>query len=320
MKFDDTSTTTPGLDDAAMSDDDAVAALTQRWTEEEDEDTQSDSEEPTQEDKSSDEEAASDEEDPSDEGDEDEAHTSREVADEDEVKVRVGDEEHSVKVKDLKRLFGQEAALTKKSQALAAERKAALEAAQVHAVALETLFQRSQSKLQKYSTMDWAMAARELDHDTYRTLKEEAQEAYNEHQYLVQEAQGFTARQQEMQQRILREQAQVANEVLSDRIPEWGDRLYDEVRTYAVDLGMDANVVNNLTDPSAIQIIHKAMLYDRAQSTVNEKVKQAKAKTPKNVIKSKSRSAPGPKKQAWSKFQASGSDDDAVAALLERWK
>ncbi|NJL70246.1 MAG: hypothetical protein HC888_00935 [Candidatus Competibacteraceae bacterium] len=316
MEFDNTSTTTPGLDDMAMSDDDAVAALTKRWTEEEDEDdTQSDTEETENEEEPFEESDEGTEE----EGDE-EGSSTREATDDDEVKVRVGDEEHSVKVKDLKRLFGQEAALTKKSQALAAERKAALEAAQVHAVALETLFQRSQSKLQKYSHMDWAMAAKELDPDTYRTLREEAQEAYNEHQYLVQEAQGFTAKQQEMQQHILREQAKVANEVLSDRIPEWGDRLYNEVRTYAIDLGMDANVVNNLTDPSAIQIIHKAMLYDQAQSTVNEKVKQAKAKTPKNVIKSKSRSAPGPKKQAWNKFQSTGSEDDAVAALLERWK
>lgn len=317
MNLDNTSTTTPGLDDMAMSDDDAVAALTKRWTEEEDEDdTQSDPEETEQDE----DEDPSDDEESSDDGEEEEAPSPREVTDDDEVKVRVGDEEHSVKVKDLKRLFGQEAALTKKSQALAAERKAALEAAQGHAVALETLFQRSQSKLQKYATMDWALAAKELDHDTYRTLREEAQEAYNEHQYLVQEAQGFTAKRQAMEQHILREQAKVANEVLSDRIPEWGDRLYDEVRTYAIDLGMDANVVNNLTDPSAIQIIHKAMLYDQAQSTVSEKVKQAKAKTPKNVIKSKSRSAPGPKKRAWNKFQSTGSDDDAVAALLERWK
>jgi hypothetical protein len=323
MSFENTSTTTPGLVEGGMSDDDAVAALTQRWTEEEDEDkTQSETEDTVddEEDESSDEEDgdSDDGEADEDEGD-DEAPATREATDDDEVKVRVGDEDHVVKVKDLKRLFGQEAALTKKSQALAAERKAAIETAQVNAHALERLFSKSAEKLQKYQGIDWAMAAKELDQESYTALREEAQSAFNEHQFFVQEVQGFQSKQQEMIQQTLRAQAKVANEILSDAIPEWGDRLYGEVRGYAIGLGMDADVVNNLTDPAAIQIIHKAMLYDQAHKTVAEKVTKAKAKTPKKVLKAGSRMAPSKKKVAMQKFQSTGSDDDAVAALLERW-
>src|SRR5574337_877989 len=40
------------------------------------------------------------------------------------VKIKVGDKEHEVPVKDLKRLYGQEASLTRKSQEVAAQRKA----------------------------------------------------------------------------------------------------------------------------------------------------------------------------------------------------
>ena len=232
----------------------------------------------------------------------------------------MGDEDHVVKVKDLKRLFGQEAALTKKSQALAAERKAAIEAAQVNAHALDRLFTKSAEKLQKYQGIDWALAAKELDQESYSALREEAQSAFNEHQFFIQEVQGFQGRQQEIIQQTLRAQAKVANEILADAIPEWGDRLYGEVRSYAIDLGMEAEVVNNLTDPAAIQIIHKAMLYDRAHKTVAEKVTKAKAKTRKKVLKAGSRMAPTKQKAAMAKFQSTGSDDDAIAALLERWK
>lgn len=324
MNLDNTSTNTPGLDERGLSDDDAVAALTQRWTEEEDEDeTQSDSGEPEGEDESSDDEEGNSDDGEADDGEEDgddDAPSTREATDDDEVKVRVGDEEHVVKVKDLKRLFGQEAALTKKSQALAAERKAAIETAQVNAHALERLFTKSAEKLQKYQGIDWALAAKELDQESYTALREEAQSAFNEHQFFIQEVQGFQGRQQEIIQQTLRAQAKVANEILADAIPEWGDRLYGEVRSYAIDLGMDADVVNNLTDPAAIQIIHKAMLYDRAHKTVAEKVTKAKAKTPKKVLKSGSRMAPTKQKAAMQRFKSTGSDDDAIAALLERWK
>lgn len=322
MEFDDTSTNTPGLVEGGLSDDDAVAALTQRWTEEEDEDEpQSDPGEPEDEEEASDEEAGNSDDGEADEDEsDDDAPSTREATDDDEVKVRVGDEDHVVKVKDLKRLFGQEAALTKKSQALAAERKAAIEAAQVNAHALDRLFTKSAEKLQKYQGIDWALAAKELDQESYSALREEAQSAFNEHQFFIQEVQGFQGRQQEIIQQTLRAQAKVANEILADAIPEWGDRLYGEVRSYAIDLGMEAEVVNNLTDPAAIQIIHKAMLYDRAHKTVAEKVTKAKAKTPKKVLKAGSRMAPTKQKAAMAKFQSTGSDDDAIAALLERWK
>lgn len=324
MDLDNTSTITPGLVDGGMSDDDAVAALTKRWTEEEDEETpQSESGEPEGEDEGepSDEGEGNSDDGEAEEGEEgEEGDAPREATDDDEVKVRVGDEEHSVKVKDLKRLFGQEAALTKKSQALAAERKAAIETAQVNAHALERLFTKSAEKLNKYQGIDWALAAKELDQESYTALREEAQSAFNEHQFFVQEVQGFQSRQQEIIQQTLRAQAKVANEILADAIPEWGDRLYGEVRSYAIDLGMEAEVVNNLTDPAAIQIIHKAMLYDRAHKTVAEKVTKAKAKTPKKVLKAGNRMAPTKQKVAMAKFQSTGSDDDAIAALLERWK
>jgi hypothetical protein len=322
MNLDDTSTNTPGLVEGGLSDDDAVAALTQRWTEEEDEDEpQSDPGEPEDEEEASDEEAGNSDDGEADEDEsDDDAPSTREATDDDEVKVRVGDEDHVVKVKDLKRLFGQEAALTKKSQALAAERKAAIEAAQVNAHALDRLFTKSAEKLQKYQGIDWALAAKELDQESYSALREEAQSAFNEHQFFIQEVQGFQGRQQEIIQQTLRAQAKVANEILADAIPEWGDRLYGEVRSYAIDLGMEAEVVNNLTDPAAIQIIHKAMLYDRAHKTVAEKVTKAKAKTPKKVLKAGSRMAPTKQKAAMAKFQSTGSDDDAIAALLERWK
>jgi hypothetical protein len=323
MITDDTSTNTPGLGDDGYSDDDAIAALTKRWTDEEDEgDPQSDSGEPEvdPESEGEPEEGEEGEEGEPEEGDAgDDAPVTREAADEDEVKVRVGDDEHVVKVVELKRLFGQEAALTKKSQALAAERKAALEASQVHAVALEGLFNKSAERLAKYQGMDWALAAKELDPDTYKAMREEAQEAFNEHSFFVQEVQGFTKRQQELANKQLQEQAKVANEILSDAIPEWGDKLYGEIRTYAVDIGMDVGVVNQLTDPAAIKIIHKAMLYDNAQKTVKDKVKAAKATPPKRVLKSGDRMASGQQKKAMARFQSTGTDEDAIAALLERW-
>src|SRR5262245_23738397 len=82
--------------------------------------TDEDAEEPSEDDEES--EGGEDDENDADEDDK----PKRKFADDSDetyVKVKEGDTEHEVKVSDLKRLFGQEAALTRRSQEVAAERE-----------------------------------------------------------------------------------------------------------------------------------------------------------------------------------------------------
>lgn len=236
------------------------------------------------------------------------------------VKIKVDDEELEVSVKDLKRLYGQEAALTKKSQQVA-ERRKELEDANTRAAAqLDRLHQKARARWEPYSKIDMLVASKSLDNEQFAALRAEAQAAYDDYRFITQEVDSFvkTANEQRQQQR----KAEAADAVthLTKTIPGWNQKVYDDVRTYAIGFGMPAEMVNNLTDPHAIQIIHKAMLHDKAKTIVTKKVNN----TPKKVLKTSTpttvKSTKVDKSQkALKALKSSGSTEDAANVFLARW-
>jgi hypothetical protein len=331
------------LNDAQYDIDDAADALLNRWTdakqpsekreEEEPEVTEDeqnnveetkDEQEPqepeeTEEETETDEEAETDEE-TEEQADDSEDKESPKVQDDDaEIEVTVGQDKHKVKVKELTRLYGQEAALTRKSQEVATQRKEVEAQAAKHAAVLDQLHQRAQAKWEPYSKIDMLLASKELDTDTFAALRKEAQEAYEEFQFVSLEADKFMQQAQAMQQERVKAQAQEAVKVLKEKIPNWSNELYDKVRTYAVDNGFDPKIAANITDPNAILMMHKAMLFDAGK---NIKLKP-KAKVPTKVIKSSNTAAsdikPNKNTQAMNRLKASGQIDDAVDAFMARW-
>ena len=55
----------------------------------------------------------------------------------------------------------------------------------------------------------------------------------------------------------LQKQAQEAVKVLAQDIPEWNNQLYDDIRSYAVQQGLDETDVNSYVDPVVIKILNK---------------------------------------------------------------
>src|SRR5512139_3659998 len=119
-------------------------------------------EETTEDDKTSDE---SPEETESDESSKDDEKAEKRTYADDEgtyVKVKVGDTEHEVPVKDLKRLFGQEASLTQKSQQVADERKQVEAELAKNTAATQALLERAKARFEPYSKVDFLLAAQQL--------------------------------------------------------------------------------------------------------------------------------------------------------------
>lgn len=236
------------------------------------------------------------------------------------VEIKVDDENLKVSVKDLKRLYGQEAALTKKSQAIAAKRKEVEQEGLKLSATLEKLYQNAEAKWRPYAEIDMLVAAKTLDAEEFTALRQAANAAHEEFRFITEEVNSFVKDMEAKQQAVLREQAVESVKVLKEVIPSWDDELYNKIRTYAVGLGMDANLVNNLVDPVAIQIIHKARLYDEGKKIVTKKV----VKAPKKVL------APSPAEEksskvqmrdkALSKLRNSGSTDAAMDAFLSGWQ
>lgn len=326
-----------------LNEDDAAAAFLSKWSEEDPEDTQASEapEEDDSEDTGADqdsqeaEEAVEEEEDEVDpqedseeeaedlddeEAEEDEETPKKVLEDEAVVKVKVGDKELEVSVKDLKRLYGQEAALTRKSQEVAAKRKEAEQNMLKAQATLEKMYNKALERYKPYAEIDMLVASKTLDAEQFAALRKEAQAAYEDFRFITEEADAFVKQVQAQQQQVLQEQAKEAVKVLREAIPNWSSQLYDQIREYAINKGLAPDVVNNLVDPVAIQLIHKARLYDEAKKVVTKK----KVVQPKKVMKTTTATTVKDVKgnqalKAKQKLQATHSVDDAAELFLARW-
>ena len=237
-----------------------------------------------------------------------------------EVEITVGDETHKVSVKDLKRLYGQEAALTRKSQEAAQLRKTAEETAQKHGAALERLMKAAQERWKPYENIDFMLAAKEMDSESYKQLRADAQDAFGHLKFIQTELEGYVSEQENQRKAAFTQAAQDAIKTLSDPekgIPGWNNQLYDEIRTFAVAQGMEPGVVNSIIDPTAIKIINFARLYLKGKQAAAEKVKRV-ANAPKKVLKTTTtpttKDATGQKKmKALEALKKSGGNRDAAA-------
>ena len=71
----------------------------------------------------------------------------------------------------------------------------------------------------------------------------------------------------------LQKQAQEAVKVLAQDI-RVNNQLYDDIRSYAVQQGLDETDVNSYVDPVVIKILNKARLYDQAKKVTTTKKKR----------------------------------------------
>lgn len=319
-----------------VTEDDAAAAFLSKWSEEDpetvsqvpEEDEPSDTAEEQEEDNEAEEaeetEEESDEDHQEESAEDDDKEESEEpkkaLDDEAVVKVKVGDEELDVSVKDLKRLYGQEAALTRKSQEVAAKRKEAEATAMKASATLEKMYEKAAAKWEPYSKIDYLVAQKQLDNESFAALRAEAQAAYEDFRFISEEADTFVKQTQAQQQQNLQEAAKEAVKVLREAIPDWSPKLYDQIREYAINTGMDSEVVNNLVDPVAIQLLHKARLFDESKKIVTKKKVVQQKTVLKNTVTTsvKDVKGNGPAKQK-AKLQSTGSVDDAANLFLSRW-
>ena len=258
------------------------------------------------------------EEDP-DGTDTDEQEAAPVAADDAVVEFVVDGQTQRVSVKELKRLAGQEASLTRKSQEIAEYRKNLEAETQRNALVLNKLHQQAVERLKPYQDIDLFTASRELSPEDFKALRAEIQQATNDVRFFEQEMNQLVEAHQAQQAEARKKEVPEAIKVIRERIPEWSDTLYNDIRSFAVAEGMAPEVVNEIIDPSAISLIHKAMLYDRAQKSVKGKVQKV-AQAPKKVLKKDGISSTTSKpKAALDRLANSGNIDDAAAVLLARW-
>ena len=265
-----------------------------------------------------------------DEQDEDEKRAEKKYADSDDVytKVKVGDEEHEVSIKDLKRLYGQEASLTRKSQEVAEERKVIEAKRAENIAAYDIMTKRATERADQYRALPWVALQKDpnVPADQLEQLVQEARKAIEEETFLKSEMGTFMQKVQEettVARRTAAQDAlkQITNPESPAHIKGWNDALYNDIRQFGVQMGIPTDTVNELTDAGAIKIMHMAMQFHKGASKVV--VTKKVDKTPRKIVKN-SASSPASRgttkqvtvKTAMTKAKQSGSMQDAADAFF----
>jgi len=268
------------------------------------------------------------------ETDEEDDETEVELSDDTLVEIQVDGKAKQASLKDLKRLYGQEASLTRKSQETAAKRKEAEDALAKADISYRKLLERAEARMKPYAEVDMLVASRQMSTEDFAALRREAQEAEKDFKFLREEADAFYKDAQVQQQKQVQEAAQNCVKVLSEQLPDWGDELYNNIRSYAVSQGLPQEQVDQYVDPQVIMILNKARLFDQTKATAETKKAKAKVIKTKEGTRKVLKTKKAPRSDADLKVQRqksaqdrlrsntsrAGDLEDIADALMSRWE
>lgn len=264
------------------------------------------------------------------ESDDNSAEYSEEEVQEEQPKpkyrAKVDGEEVEVELDELINGYQRTADYTKKSQALAEQRKA-IEAERIH---LEQVKQERQAYAQKLQALNQFLgqqnqgenleALKEVDPIGYAVKVAERSERDKQLAIVRAEQQRIAQQQQAEQQQSLQKHIASEAEKLNASIPELatpkGDEVRKQIREYAKSQGWSDQELSSVYDHRAVLTLYKAMKFEQLQKSkpeIQKKVQQA----PK-MLKSGT-SAPATKsqqeKQVMQRLRQSGKVRDAAAAF-----
>ena len=241
-------------------------------------------------------------------------------------KVKASGEEVEVELDELIKGYQQGTDYTKKSQALAEQRKA-IEAERGH---LEQVKQERMAYAQKLQALDSFLTQQHQSVDL-EVLKETdpigyavavAEQSQREKQLAVvrNEQQRIAQQQQAEQQATLQNHLRQESEKLVSLIPELatpqGDAVRKQIRDYAKSVGWSDQELSSVYDSRAVHTLYKAMKYEQLQKSkpeLNKKLQSAPKMMRSGTSAPPTRSAQD--KQAMQRLRETGKVTDAAKAF-----
>lgn len=224
-------------------------------------------------------------------------------------------------LEEVKLGYLRQADYTRKTQAVAEQRKAAEDERQYFASSLNSILTAVGADIQRFENVDWERAAAE-NPEQYRQAKAAYEQSSQLFHGIRQQTEEFVQRTKQAQEKALKAQAQESVAILKTAIPGWNNELYAQIGEYAQkELGFKPDEFNNIADHRAIQSIWKAMQYDRGRKVATEKkVKVAPTKTLSDKKASEAKIVHTRKQTQKQREQLrqTGKVDDAVALLANR--
>jgi len=273
------------------------------------------------------------EEEVSEESEESEEEEYDVVAEEDlKYTIKVDGEELEVGIEELKNGYQRQADYTRKSQALAEQRKETEQIQsermqleqerQMYANGLQMLQEQQQAKLKDFDSVDWETLKQE-DPYAYMIKKDEYRDAQERVNNVAQQQQQIQNEQMQQAQQARAHFIREEYSRLVAALPEWEDKdstIKEDVRKYAAEAGFRPEEINQLADHRSVLVIKKAMEFDKLTKKVAPKKKAVK-KVPKvqkaGRGKSKEDTATEALKAKRTRLRKTGKQQDAASLFYD---
>lgn len=272
-----------------------------------------------------------DEDEGQDEDGEDEApvkKTKVELSDDLEIEHPVNGEVKKFTLAHLKKLAGQDAALTQRSMELAETKKRADETVTTYAASLNYLYEQAKAKADQYNDQNLLLWSKDMTQDQLHALVEEAKVAKQDKDFFEKEIATVSHKLQAEAAERLRHEASRAHAILTGPVEQGGiegfdQKRYEDLRGFAIQQGIPAQTVNTLTDVGAWRIIDLAYKQVRGSTALATKTAPVKPAKPGRVVKSTPTAAiqaakPTKDKDAMRTLRATGDVDAAANVFMSR--
>jgi hypothetical protein len=210
---------------------------------------------------------------------------------------------------------------TKKTQAVAEQRKAFEAQSEQAEATMSALMSVAGADLSRFQNVDWEKAAIDSP-EQYKQAKAAYEQAQSTYNLIKAQADQFQTQQQQQADAAKKEAAKESLTVLKTNIPNWNNDLYYKIGEYAQGLGVSGEEFNEVSDHRVITALWKAMQFDQAKTVAAKK--KVKPSATKTLSGSKADSTKAVQSESARKtrerLRKTGTVDDAAAALLNRMK
>ena len=250
------------------------------------------------------------------------------------VNVKIDGEEVAVSVQDLVKGYSTDQSLSKKGRELS-EAREALEAERAEKLAeVENMAQASAAMLgnteqafaKEYHEIEKQIETARENGDTYEVneLKDKRELAQQKYWNARRQREGLLEAVEQQKQQVQAQQWEKEMEhfaaAIPDMIPDFNEQVAQDIRKFAIDEGINPDVLDQITDPQIVKFVDD---YRRLKQGVSKGTAKRKAAPAKKAVPTKKAKAPQKKKADAEKmvkaraFKEDASQEDQMAFLRQ---
>jgi len=240
--------------------------------------------------------------------------------------VKVDGQEFEVSLDELRNGYQRQSDYTRKSQAIAEQRKAYeanLQAVQQereqYSQVLANMEQYQNLEIQKYNEIDW-VSLKENDPMEYMEKRLEYQDAREKQAQIQAEQQRMYDQNRREFQEVVTRKVQEEAKALTKALPEYADpssSLKNDLRNYALSLGFSDNDINGITDHRVVLVLYKAMMNDNAAKSSVKKAKPIPRVVKSGTPESKNQKSRREMQSKRERLAKTGNVRDATSVFLD---